>query len=166
MDHVRRQASVAFASIESKISAVLYDARHMSTTSNSPHSNSPHSYAATCSLRPPLLSSRADCSLCISGYAPTLVYNCSKCPGGDIATIVAILVVTFALFVSAVFVAYMVSGEQETTHWRIVHRLSERLPLQTIKIVIVTWQIIAEVRSLLVHCFRCATMSHVRTMNT
>lgn len=87
-----------------------------------------------------------DCSVCSKGYTRTLFFTCTKCldsRGG-----VAIMIVVAVVFLCAIIVLLMHLVSGETLHARrgIVHRITERLPLQSIKIIVVVWQILTQVR--------------------
>lgn len=76
----------------------------------------------------------------------SLAFTCSKCVddrGG-----IAILVVVGVFVLGAVFALFMhlVWGEMEGARRGIIHRFTKRLPLQSIKIVVVVWQILTQVR--------------------
>lgn len=52
-----------------------------------------------------------------------------------------------AIFVAVVVVLYVVSGEVGDKGDRFVARLKRYIPLQSVKIVIVAWQILTQVRT-------------------
>lgn len=79
-------------------------------------------------------------------YAPTLVYACTKCSRDDVGMGVTVVLLAFAVLLGTSFVAFMVSKDAEDSRWQIVSRLGSRLPRQSLKIVIVAWQIVTQVR--------------------
>lgn len=84
-----------------------------------------------------------DCAVCSHGYTESLSYTCRVC-SDDKATLVAWFVVPLTLIVTLAFLGYMVSKENLTvkhTHCKSFNKL----PLQSIKIIVVAWQITAEV---------------------
>ena len=59
---------------------------------------------------------------------------------------IMVVVGVFVLAAAVAFCVYLVSGEVEGALRRIVHRVIKRLPFQSIKIVVVVWQILTQVR--------------------
>lgn len=86
-----------------------------------------------------------DCSLCSEGYVETLAFRCSKCSDGKVA--VSIVIVAFVILVALAFVWQMVSIAKKDTTRGIVASLGRVLPLQSIKIIVVVWQIVTQVSS-------------------
>lgn len=86
-----------------------------------------------------------DCSVCGEGYASTLAFRCSRCAGENVAVTVVVLAVVVCS--ALVFVWHMVSIEQEDATRGIIVRVKKVLPLQSIKIVVVAWQIVTQVSS-------------------
>ena len=89
----------------------------------------------------------ADCAVCSQGYVSTLsFYACSEC--SEVISIVpsACAVIVVAIL-GLLFVWHMISieGEHRTT-WFSVDQMKAVLPLQSFKIVIVSWQIVTQVR--------------------
>lgn len=62
---------------------------------------------------------------------------------------IAILVVVGVFVLGAAIALYMhlVSAEMEGARRGVIHRFARRLPLQSIKIVVVVWQILTQVRA-------------------
>lgn len=88
----------------------------------------------------------ADCSVCSEGYSRTLSFTCAECvdPGGGIAIMVVVAV--FFLGAAIALCMHLVSGEMDGARQGIIHRVARRLPLQPIKIIVVVWQILTQVR--------------------
>jgi len=84
-----------------------------------------------------------DCAVCSQGYAATLYYRCSKCsrdtPVGPVALAVFAVLAMF-------FVVYMISIEGDRNTWSSIDRMKAIVPLQSFKIIIVSWQIVTQVR--------------------
>ena len=57
----------------------------------------------------------------------------------------AAVLAVVALLVAAAVVSYVTSGERETKELGIVERAGRYIPLQSLKIVIVAWQILTQV---------------------
>ena len=88
-----------------------------------------------------------DCSVCSKTYSASLGFACNKCSdnaGGGIALVVSMGVVFVLAF--AAFLSYMLSGETRGAGQSIVARVTRFFPLQSVKIVIVVWQILTQVR--------------------
>ena len=89
-----------------------------------------------------------DCSVCSKRYTASLGFTCNKCSdnaAGGIALAVAMGVVFLLVFVA--FLSYMLSGKMEGVDKGIVARITCFIPLQSVKIVIVVWQILTQVSS-------------------
>lgn len=91
-----------------------------------------------------LVPSAADCAVCSDGYAESLSYTCSSCSNRK-ARVVAMVALPITALLGVVFVGYMVSKERDAQPVGHFHRLKRLLPLQSLKIVIVVWQILTEV---------------------
>ncbi|CAM9560896.1 unnamed protein product [Ascophyllum nodosum] len=85
------------------------------------------------------------CAVCSRGYARSLSFTCRVC-SDDKATLVAWLVVPSAVVLGLVFLGYMASKERGTDNRGCVKSF-KTLPIQSIKIVIVAWQILTELTS-------------------
>ncbi|CAN0353583.1 unnamed protein product [Ectocarpus sp. 6 AP-2014] len=87
------------------------------------------------------------CSVCSEGYAVSLVFTCTKCVDdrGGIALLVVVGV--FVLGAAIVLYMHLVLEETDGASRGVIHRLTERLPLQSMKIVVVVWQIVSQFAS-------------------
>lgn len=76
----------------------------------------------------------------------TMSFICTECVDsrGGIAIMAAVAV--FSLFAIITLFVHLVSGEKDGARQGIIHRVTKRLPLQSIKIVVVVWQILTQVR--------------------
>ena len=74
-----------------------------------------------------------------------LAFTCTKCT--DSGASIAIISVVIVLGLGAIIVLYMhlVSGEMSGAREGIVQRVTKRLPVQSIKIIVVIWQILTQV---------------------
>lgn len=81
--------------------------------------------------------------MCSKGYSKTVAFTCTECvkTGGGVAIMVVATV--FVLFVGVALCMHLMSGENDRRG--IVGWLAKRLPLQSIKIVVVVWQIVTQV---------------------
>ena len=84
-----------------------------------------------------------DCSVCRANYTATLPFRCSECSTGNVAVVV--VVIAIAILTALAFLWHMVSNEKEGTTRGVTFRVEKVLPLQSIKIIVVAWQIISQV---------------------
>ena len=88
----------------------------------------------------------ADCSICSKTHIYGTSFSCRECSDRAIAiTIVAILVV-LATAIGLATVSYLVSAEVVGRGRGIVEAIVRRVPTQSVKVVIVVWQILTQVR--------------------
>ena len=88
----------------------------------------------------------ADCSVCSKTYVSGTSFSCRKCSDRAIAiTIVAILVV-LATAIGLATVSYLVSAEGIGGGRGIMEAIMRRVPTESVKIIIVVWQILTQVR--------------------
>lgn len=87
-----------------------------------------------------------DCAKCSKNYATNVGGLCTPCADstGELVRSVFIVVVVVVIVVATIL--YLVSGEMEVAGRGIVDRVVRYLPHQTLKIVIVVWQILTQVR--------------------
>ena len=89
----------------------------------------------------------ADCAVCSQGYATTLsYYGCSEC--SEVTSIVpSVCAAIIVGILGLLFVRHMISieGGHRTT-WFSVDQMKSQLPLQSFKIIIISWQIVTQVR--------------------
>lgn len=90
---------------------------------------------------------RIDCAVCSEGYTAQLGFTCRDCSDSTGGIIVATVLGVAALFVAVVVVSYVVSGEVGDKGHRFAVHLKRHIPLQSVKIVIVAWQILTQVRA-------------------
>lgn len=89
-----------------------------------------------------------DCAVCSQGYTEALSYTCNECSNRGGGIVVAVLLVIAALFVAVAVVSYVMSGERGGGGRGLVERVARYIPLQPVKIVIVSWQILTQVRAM------------------
>lgn len=89
----------------------------------------------------------ADCAVCSDGYIPTLEYVCDECSDSDGRWALVVIISVLSVVALAVFVSYMVSGEWEGASRGIAARIAPYIPLQSLKIILVAWQILTQVRA-------------------
>ncbi|CAN0042723.1 unnamed protein product [Ectocarpus fasciculatus] len=86
------------------------------------------------------------CSICSGGYTEQLGFACNKCSESKVGGIVvAVIVAILALFAGLAVISYVMSGDADVGAERgFVERVARHIPLQAVKIVIVSWQILTQ----------------------
>lgn len=84
-----------------------------------------------------------DCSVCSKGYGAPLAYTCRRCSDVNVTLVAVALAIVLLAVVAAVW--RMVFYQQGTAAGGIIGRLEAVLPLQSLKIIIVAWQIVIQV---------------------
>ena len=87
----------------------------------------------------------ADCSVCSENYAPNLSFTCRKCFDRRVGVATAVVLAVLVLAVGLVVILYLVSAEEGGAGRGIVNRVMKRIPMQSVKIIIVVWQILTQV---------------------
>ncbi|CAM9152222.1 unnamed protein product [Ectocarpus fasciculatus] len=89
------------------------------------------------------------CGICSDGYTEQLSFACSKCSENSAGGIVVAVVLALLIFFLAVaVVSYVTSGEVDMgSKGGIVERVARYIPLQSLKVVIVSWQILTQFTS-------------------
>lgn len=93
----------------------------------------------------PVCRSLTDCSVCSDGYNSELGFICSECADSVDAIVLAAVLAVVALVVTAGTISYVMSGETEVSGSGVVERLRRYIPLQSLKIIVVAWQILTQV---------------------
>ena len=91
---------------------------------------------------------RADCAICSDGFSASLGFICKTCFNSTGGIVVAIVFVLALLVGVILAVSYLLSTEldRETKIRACVERLMRCIPMQSVKVIIVTWQIVIQVR--------------------
>ena len=88
-----------------------------------------------------------DCSVCSDGYTRSIGYRCDKCSTSSAGLVLMAVLVTAAVVAIIFLGRYMMSEEHgQDTRRGFVEHLMRYIPLQSVKIVIVAWQILTQVR--------------------
>jgi len=87
------------------------------------------------------------CSICSDGHSMTLSFTCEECMDTEAGSALMAIVVLVAMVAMLLLFKYLVSGEMDVKKQGIVHKTLKRLPLQSIKILIVVWQILTQFTS-------------------
>lgn len=96
-------------------------------------------------------SGSSDCTICSENYTSNLGATCSPCSGNSGGIAVMAASATICALVVASSISYLVSGEEESDRL-ILCRLTRNIPLQSVKIIIVAWQILTQVSTVVVLC--------------
>ena len=75
----------------------------------------------------------------------SLAFTCTKCVNSDGGIAIMVVVAILILCVGIALCKHLVSGEMDGAHDGIIGRFTKHLPLQSIKIVVVVWQIVTQV---------------------
>ena len=97
-------------------------------------------------LLPRLVRVGIDCAICSEGYTAQLGFTCRDCSDSAGGIAIASFIVVATVFGVIVVVSYVVSGEVGDKGHRFAVQLKRYIPLQSVKIVIVAWQILTQVR--------------------
>ena len=91
---------------------------------------------------------QADCAICSDGFSGSFRFICKRCSNSIGGIIVAIVFVLALLIAVMLAVSYLLSTELDrgTQRRACVERLMRYIPMQSVKVVIVTWQIVIQVR--------------------
>lgn len=98
---------------------------------------------AVCNF-PVLRFSRPDCAVCRTGYASRIPYKCESCAQKDGGALIIALVVAVAVLFGMGLVWHLLSQNHAVTDNGIISRVVRCLPLQSLKIVVVAWQIVTQ----------------------
>ena len=88
-----------------------------------------------------------DCSICSDGYTAQLGFSCNECSENNSRGIAVAVVLVVAVVIAAVsMISYVMSGEAGLGAGQgVIDCLTRYIPLQSVKIVIVAWQILTQV---------------------
>lgn len=86
-----------------------------------------------------------DCSVCEDDYAKGPGFTCTKCIENVWGIIVATIFLALSVIITFAAVKYLLSVEIGARQG-ILARILRRVPLQSVKIIIVAWQILTQVR--------------------
>lgn len=87
--------------------------------------------------------------MCSYGYVSTFGSKCNKCSDRDYGIALAAVVAVIAIVACAMFFVYMMSAELGGPGGKLLAVVAKRTPMQTIKIIIVAWQILTQVSNAL-----------------
>lgn len=85
-----------------------------------------------------------DCSVCTDNYVKGTGFTCTKCSENIWGIIAAVTTLVITVVIAFAAVKYVMSVEN-VTRPGFIARLFRRVPLQSVKIIIVAWQILTQV---------------------
>ena len=86
-----------------------------------------------------------DCSLCSDGYAESYRFTCDTCPGKGSVIVLAAALAVIVVIGAAGVASYTMSGQLGRRGQGTIERLTRFIPLPSLKIVIVVFQIVTQV---------------------
>lgn len=87
--------------------------------------------------------------MCSYGYVSTFGSKCNECYDRDSGIALAAVVAVIAMVACAMFLVYMMSTELDGPSRKFLAVMTKHTPMQTIKIIIVAWQILTQVSTAL-----------------
>lgn len=87
-----------------------------------------------------------DCAVCSDGYSAQFGFICRECSDSAGGIVLAVALAVVGIFAAVVVVSYVTSGERDGSGQGVVERVARYIPLQSVKIVVVAWQIVTQVR--------------------
>lgn len=110
-------------------------------------------FALCCCMRV-AVSTFTDCAVCDTDYSPSLAHTCTECSSSRrqrLMAATAIAAIVAVLAIVAIF-QYMVSTDLQHRTTRCFHsKVLRAVPVQSLKIIVVVWQILTQVCTLLKH---------------
>eukprot|EP00752_Nemacystus_decipiens_P007555 g6749.t1 len=88
------------------------------------------------------------CAVCSEGYLAQFGFVCGKCSNSAAGVVLAVVLAVVAFFAVVAVVSYATTGEGNGKGRGLVERVARYVPLQSVKIVIVAWQILTQFTSL------------------
>ena len=88
----------------------------------------------------------SDCSVCSKTYAPGLNFICQKCSDGTKGIAITVVIIVLIIACGLAIFSHLVSAEVGGGGRGIVDRVTRWVPMQSIKIIVVAWQILTQVR--------------------
>ena len=87
-----------------------------------------------------------DCSVCSENYVASLGFTCRECSDNVISIAITVVLSVLAVAFGMAIVSVLMSFETEGAGRGFVYRVTQWIPKQSLKIIIVTWQILTQVR--------------------
>eukprot|EP00903_Cladosiphon_okamuranus_P017270 g15914.t1 len=87
------------------------------------------------------------CAVCSDGYTAQLGFTCSTCLGSASGIVLASVVLAVVLLAAVAVASYVISAEGAGKRRGLVERVARYIPLQSLKIIIVSWQLLTQFTS-------------------
>ena len=97
------------------------------------------------------LNNTTDCAVCGDGYVASLGFSCERCSKNTKSVVVASIFAGVSAVVVVGAIRYLMSAEIQGEGKGVVDRMTRRVPVQAMKIVIVAWQILTQVTQVQAH---------------
>ena len=83
--------------------------------------------------------------MCADDYFQESDFTCTKCSDNIFGLVVAVVAGIVAILIPSAGVRYLLSTQREETNSGYTARFLRRLPFNSVKIIIVAWQILTQV---------------------
>ena len=88
----------------------------------------------------------ADCSVCSKNHVSSLSFTCRECYDSAVVILIATVFTVLVAAVALAIFRYLVSVKGVNAERRIMDCVTQRIPMHSVKIVIVVWQILTQLR--------------------
>lgn len=86
------------------------------------------------------------CSICSNGFSKSIGFECNKCSDSDNNVLIIIVFSILIIILVSIVLAYLVSAD--SARFGYFSRVKKYVPIQSVKIVIVVWQILTQFSSI------------------
>lgn len=87
------------------------------------------------------------CSICSEGYSEHLSFSCRECSDDNTDTIIAAAILSVVGLIVVIMLAYYLTSSETDSNVGLSGVMKRYIPLQSLKIVVVTWQILNQFSS-------------------
>ncbi|CAM9601541.1 unnamed protein product, partial [Ectocarpus fasciculatus] len=84
------------------------------------------------------------CAVCSHGFSAQFGFTCRECSDSAGGIVLAVALAVVGIFAAVVVVSYVTSGKRNGRGQGIVERVARYIPLQSVKIVVVAWQVVTQ----------------------
>ncbi|CAN0285491.1 unnamed protein product, partial [Hapterophycus canaliculatus] len=84
------------------------------------------------------------CAICSEGYSAQIGFVCTKCSDDTGGIVLAVVLAAITLIVTVAVVSHLTTAEGHEGWRRYADRVARFIPLQSVKIVVVVWQILTQ----------------------
>ena len=89
----------------------------------------------------------ADCSVCSKNHVSSLSFTCRECYDSTVVILIATVLTVLVAAVALAIFWYLVSVKGVDAERGIMDCVTQRIPMHSVKIIIVVWQILTQVRT-------------------